>query len=272
MSFFNFVETFFFISLAITFVLIMMLVYHFKDRLSTLEKKSNTIVDIINNVVKELNIIKHQVISCNPIVPLNDAVSGPLIQCPMNRIQVIESNSETDSDSDSDISESDLDSDDDSTVYESSSESKEVEQETLNNEEQEPPSIVNEEPQSLDIEEPEYENIKRININLSQNNISEDLGDILEVQNDDIDIEEVPEEIELNENEPLLVINKIDESVNEPESNLEESQMNNQTDSEIYRKMEVGTLRALVISKGLATDTKKMKKQELIRLLETSDE
>jgi len=266
MSFFNFVETFFFISLAITFVLIMMLVYHFKDRLSTLEKKSNTIVDIINNVVKELNIIKHQVITCNPIVPMNDAVSGSH----MNRIEVIEN--DPDSDTDSDISESELDSDDDSTVYESSSESKRVEQELLNNEVQEPQSIVNGEPESSDIQEPDYENIKRININLSQNNISEDLGDILEVQNDDIDIEELPEEIELNENEPLLLINKIDESVNEPESNLEESQTNNQTDSEIYRKMEVGNLRALVISKGLASDTKKMKKQELIRLLETSEE
>jgi hypothetical protein len=244
----------------------MMLVYHFKDRLSTLEKKSNTIVDIINNVVKELNIIKHQVITCNPIVPMNDAVSGSH----MNRIEVIEN--DPDSDTDSDISESELDSDDDSTVYESSSESKRVEQELLNNEVQEPQSIVNGEPESSDIQEPDYENIKRININLSQNNISEDLGDILEVQNDDIDIEELPEEIELNENEPLLLINKIDESVNEPESNLEESQTNNQTDSEIYRKMEVGNLRALVISKGLASDTKKMKKQELIRLLETSEE
>jgi hypothetical protein len=246
-----------------------MLVYHFKDRLSTLEKKSNTIVDIINNVVKELNIIKHQVITSNiitgsPIVPMNDAVSGSH----MNRIEVIENDPDSESESDSDISESD----DDSTVYESSSESKRVEQELLNNEVQEPQSIVNGEPESSDIQEPDYENIKRININLSQNNISEDLGDILEVQNDDIDIEELPEEIELNENEPLLVINKLDESVNEPESNLEESQTNNQTDSEIYRKMEVGNLRALVISKGLASDTKKMKKQELIRLLETSEE
>jgi hypothetical protein len=248
-----------------------MLVYHFKDRLSTLEKKSNTIVDIINNVVKELNIIKHQVITSNiitgsPIVPMNDAVSVSH----MNRIEVIEN--DPDSDTNSYISESELDSDDDSTVYESSSESKGVEQESLNNEVQEPQSIVNGEPELSDNQEPDYENIKRININLSQNNISEDLGDILEVQNDDIDIEELPEEIELNENEPLLVINKLDESVNEPESNLEESQTNNQPDSEIYRKMEVGNLRALVISKGLASDTKKMKKQELIRLLETSEE
>lgn len=256
MSFFSFVETFFFISLAITFVLIMMLVYHFKDRLSTLEKKSNTIVDIINNVVKELTIIKQQV-TYNQIVPFVDIQpTAPIVQSPMQRIQVIED--EFSSDSESDISESDdseLDSDDDSTIYENRPEQFEI---SLHNN-----------------EEHENENIKRINVNLSQNSdIDEVLGDILEIQKEDIDVEELQEEIKLNENEPPIIINKLDESVgvNESEPILEESVSTNQVDSEIYRKMEVGALRALVISKGLASDTKKMKKPDLIRLLETAQE
>ena len=249
MSFFNFVETFFFISLAITFVLIMMLVYHFKDRLSTLEKKSNTIVDIINNVVKELTIIKQQVISYNQIVPLVDVQSTPLIQSPMQLIPIIADDSALDSESDSD-SESDIsESDDDSTVYDI---------------------------ESKELEEPESENIKRININLSQNSTNnEDLGeDSLEIQKEDLDVEDIQEEIELNENEAPIIINKLEESllVNEDESNLEEVSSTNQSDSEIYRKMEVGALRALVISKGLASETKKMKKPELIRILETVQE
>lgn len=251
MSFFNFVETFFFISLAITFVLIMMLVYHFKDRLSALEKKTNTIVDIINNVVKELTIIKQQVITYNQIVPLVDVQSTPLIQSPMQRIEVIENDSalDSESESESEISESN-DSDDDSTVDD--------------NEDDEH-------------EQSESENIKRININLSQDNTNdEDLGEeMLEIQREDLDvIEDIQEEFQLNENEPPIIINKIDESllVNEEESNLEELHSVNQPDSEIYRKMEVGTLRALVISKGLASDTKKMKKHDLIRLLENAQE
>jgi hypothetical protein len=54
MGFFNFIETFFFLSLGITFVLILLLVYHFKQRLTALENKSDTVFDILNNIVKEL--------------------------------------------------------------------------------------------------------------------------------------------------------------------------------------------------------------------------
>ena len=59
MGFFNIIETFFFLSLGITFVLILLLVYHFKQRLSSLENKCDTVFEIISNIVKELNNIKH---------------------------------------------------------------------------------------------------------------------------------------------------------------------------------------------------------------------
>ena len=62
MGFFNFIETFFFISLGITFILMILLIYHFKHRLFSLEKKSDTMFEIINNVVKELTNIKKIVI------------------------------------------------------------------------------------------------------------------------------------------------------------------------------------------------------------------
>ena len=59
MGIFNFIETFFFVSLGITFVLISLLVYHFKQRMSGLEQKCDTMFDIINNVVKELTVIRN---------------------------------------------------------------------------------------------------------------------------------------------------------------------------------------------------------------------
>ena len=65
MGFFNFIETFFFISLGITFVLILLLVYHFKQRVCSLEQKGNTMFEIINGVVKELTNIKKLVIQQN---------------------------------------------------------------------------------------------------------------------------------------------------------------------------------------------------------------
>ena len=58
MGAFNFIESFFLLSLGITFVLIVLLVYHFKQRLSTMEHKCDTMFDIIQNVAKELKQIK----------------------------------------------------------------------------------------------------------------------------------------------------------------------------------------------------------------------
>jgi hypothetical protein len=58
MAVFNFLETFFFISLGITFVLILSMVYHFKERLIAVEQSSYSLLDIINNLVVEINATK----------------------------------------------------------------------------------------------------------------------------------------------------------------------------------------------------------------------
>lgn len=61
-SMFNIIETLFYLSLAITFFLMILLVYHFKQRISFLEQKNETMFEIINNIVKELNNIKNSFI------------------------------------------------------------------------------------------------------------------------------------------------------------------------------------------------------------------
>ena len=55
MGLFSFVETFFFVSLGITFILILLLVYHFRQRFISLEQKCDTMFELINNIVTELN-------------------------------------------------------------------------------------------------------------------------------------------------------------------------------------------------------------------------
>jgi hypothetical protein len=55
-------ETFFFLSLGISFILILLLVHHFKKRLNLLEQKCDTMFDIIQNVAKELKQIKAPVL------------------------------------------------------------------------------------------------------------------------------------------------------------------------------------------------------------------
>jgi hypothetical protein len=54
----NFMDTFFFLSLGITFALILLLVYHFKQRFSNTEQKCDTMFEIINGMASELNSIK----------------------------------------------------------------------------------------------------------------------------------------------------------------------------------------------------------------------
>jgi hypothetical protein len=51
-------ETSFVISLGITFVLLLLLIYHFKQRLSVTESKQDTMFEIINNLAQELNNMK----------------------------------------------------------------------------------------------------------------------------------------------------------------------------------------------------------------------
>jgi hypothetical protein len=55
---FDFIENFFFVSLGITFVLIILLVYHFKQRITSMERKGDTMYELITNVVKELQFMK----------------------------------------------------------------------------------------------------------------------------------------------------------------------------------------------------------------------
>jgi len=142
MGFFNFIETFFFISLGITFVLILLLVYHFKNRICTLEQKGNTMFEIVNGVVKELTNIKKMVIqqgigasmlstmgSANmfskanpeqvlvngelkPIYPYQIPKHVKTSQVKSNQYNIVDEESESDSDSDSDSSYTDEDGED----------------------------------------------------------------------------------------------------------------------------------------------------------------
>ena len=62
---FSFLETGFFFTLAITFLLMLLLVYHFKQRLITTEQKQDTMFEIINNLVHEFNNIKSTIALMN---------------------------------------------------------------------------------------------------------------------------------------------------------------------------------------------------------------
>ena len=123
---FGMLENFFYISLGITFALILLLVYHFKQRLSASEKKADTMYEIITGVVQELNAIKshlhyleikqHQnaptVVQLQPQPVIQETVNNGPVETHVSSDSDIESESEQDSSSESEC-DSDYESDND---------------------------------------------------------------------------------------------------------------------------------------------------------------
>jgi hypothetical protein len=229
MSVFNLLETFFFISLGITFVLISLLVYHFRQRIMVLEQKNDTMFEIINNVVTEITNLRN--------ITMNPFQQQPPYQEYAEKIKIIEDEHFIQ-------------------VHREEDEDEEEEDEEEEDEEEED-------------EEDDYDDgieVKVINVNVDSTTAK-----IEEIA--DLDIEEIvqseddePKPIEdtILEDDPI-VVHKIDETIP-----IEYTPTLNNS-KEIYINMTTQNLKALVITKGLSTNPSKLKKHELIQLLENSE-
>ena len=243
-------ESFFFITLGISCVLLLMLIYHFKQRLSKLEQNNETMFEILNNIVQELSEMKNHNVSemqnkfVNQKINVNlddDDLPDLVTNNETNRFQhtlVLSSDEDDDSDEDADtIEDEDSDEDEDS-----------VEDEDIIHNEEDIKTVSVDIDNSLD----EIEQFEPNNSEVSENYDNENL-----------------EEVALNTEEiDNIKVNKLAEDVNDlEESNLLDSDVINK---DVYKKMTVPTLKALVIEKGLATETNKLKKNDLIELLESN--
>ena len=214
-------ETFLFVSLAITFILIVFLVYHFKSRITMVEHKCDTMFEIINNIVAEMNNTQNELHhSTNPEIQSNQDIYTH------NKIDIVLSDDESGSDDESDSVNS---------------------------------------------------NMRVININNVQDMDTVDSNYYHDNDNNDTHIEGVDEINDVNV-EPLntdnleMHIEKVEETTN----NLDdESTVSTYTETKhsmsIFKKMTLPLLKTYVIEKGLITDPSKMKKQDLINLIETND-
>jgi len=253
MGFFNILETFFFISLAITFVLIMMLVYHFKGRITVLEQKCDTMFDIMNNIVKELRTIK---MNCNTQMNCNQNNETMMFNQHHNLGEIFKQ-FHNNVDIDVDIDVDDMDDMDDMDGHDGHDGHDGIDDDDENDEIEVDIPHDNDNVvffEKIIVSDTEYEQpIKIINIDFnSENNLDE--------------LDEVDELDELDE---------LDEVLDELDELDEVNEVNNDEPSEVddvfrpdYKKMDTNYLRTMVISRGLATDTKKLKKNDLIRLLE----
>lgn len=226
MSAFSFIETSFFISLGITFVLILLLVYHFKQRLSIAESKQDTMFEIINNLAQELSNVKGAVLSyVRPSTPYpHNAISPHDASLLSDNIRAARSaaaaelNEVDEEDEDEEEDEEEDDDDEDSNSdYDSDCDS---------NSEHERILVSDEDDSNVNVETIVSNDADKLNI----------------ISSDDIHIDASEITLPIQSGEPSL-----------PN----------------YTKMNLGALKAFVVEKGWAVDATKMKKAQLIEIIET---
>ena len=274
MGAFNLIETFFFLTLGITFALIILLVYHFKKRISTMEQKSDTMFDIVQNVAKEIIIIKNECMSMKQPPPFPFASTGynpfmgNMMNMNMNMSDMVDMNNvifevndlgrnkcnekkveEIDEDGDSDQEEDDEDSDDSS-----DDDIEDIDTDTDADEIDTSKKIII------------IDDVKIINLNekLNLSEIHEIDENTLEF-NAENDTEPEQKMIEITEPEQILV-NKL----NETESNLVINPTSEDETTilyQMYSAMSVPELKKTVIAKGLCSSASKLKKDDLMKLL-----
>jgi len=268
MGIFNYIDTFFFISLGITFVLILLLVFHFKQQIVSLEHKNDTMFEIINNIVKEITYVKSAVFS-QPQFHMND--HDEIINLTANDIQnkqLVENKIVVSDDDDNSSDDSSEEDDSDNEEDESESEENDSENEEHDSEEHE---RHDEDPDNISSSQ---SSVKLINIEFGNNievsdNITEIYDDNNETENETSNNDELNTTI--LEDTTDIIVEKIDIQDNHLDNNVnteEHTQLENI--KEIYRKMTLLQLKALVISKGLTSDSSKMRKPELLKLLESN--
>lgn len=215
MGFFSFMETSFFFTLGITFLLILLLVYHFKQRIIATETKQDHMFELINNIVQEINNIKTSV----------SLMNRPSTPYPHN-------------------------------LQNSFTAEQQYSQET------------NDEP-----EEESYEDYSDDEIDVSDNNISDDEDEKVIVSddddqdddNDDISVEEISvdenfvENITTDDSEPVKV-----ESIDIIET-TEKPVKEKKPD---FNKMNLGNLKAYILEQGWVEDASKMKKAQILSLIQ----
>lgn len=267
MGFMNYIETFFFFSLAISFVLILLLVYHFKQRMVTMEQKSDTMVSIINDIAKELTYVRQ--VSTNYMMTSvssgnmggNSAYSFPPpfhSHGHSDRVEV--DDSEEDEDEDDDEEDSD-DEEDDSDDEEEPLDSKSTVLRTsdLGDDGGDPTSSGRRSSTHIIVvsdTEVEPDEIKVVCLEHDVQEtcgIDEEADFTSKIDDIDMDCTIIPESdpIDVSDESPEIVI---------PVPSV-------QPDIEMYRKMSTQALKAAVLASGLSEDPSKMKKPELLQLL-----
>jgi hypothetical protein len=217
-----------------------LLVYHFKQRITALEQKCDTMFEIINNIVKEITIIKTNTLTAPSA---RNPFSFDFFSKFRKTEPVISKTDESDN----------------VTATVKNQEEEEEEEDDDDDEEEEEEEEDDEEEEEEDDEEEGKENA-----NADANNEL------------DLDEEQEPTKILVLDDEPNTIKTISIDSEKVDDANIEmfvqktENSVKADTSKETYQKMSLAALKSLVTSKGLSSDPNKLKKPELIKLLESA--
>jgi len=229
MTLMNVMDSVFYLGLVITFLLILLVVYHFKNRVGTMEQRCDTMFEIMNNIVQELNVLRrHQQVSIGGGVHPTNA--------PTNVEQVYH---ETDTrEQELTYPENEYASSDESSY----SSDGDLEEESDDEEEDRVVELVNEDnAEQLD----DTDSLKHVQMNSETLEGESAQASLLEMDDSSIKIEKIETTLE-----------NIDTDENAVSSLMD-----------TYKNMTNSALKALVIEKGLNTNPSKLKKSELLELL-----
>ena len=263
----------FFVFLGIIVLIAGLLIIYFENKSREQNHKISSMLSLVSSLAEELNIVKFHLNRMNMVgagmsnlsvpvttnIPINSSETNNLGE----RLIEVSDNEEDDdeADEDEDDDEADEDEDDD----------EEDEDDDEDDDEQDEDDDDNEE---ISITELPLDDIKILNINDFKVNNSDDEDDDDEDDDeiDDIDDETNElinmtatfdiEEIDIKKKE----VNVHDDDNKETSSllNLEKSKNVEVID---YKKLSLNKLRSVVLEKGLVTDSSKLKKNELFKLL-----
>ena len=252
MKFIGFLDTFFILSLGITFVLLLVLVYHFRKRLNENESKYEKLLSIVNDIVQKLNeqqippsstadphlylnsnLMNQETWNMNMMSNLEESINEELED---DQIEVATFTGEEGTDEEEGSDEEDDEEEDD----------EEEDDDDEDDEDDDDEEEEDDEEEDDDEEEEELKEIKTISITddkVDANIDTEELDDDGPIDEKEVNLDVTP----LTEFDPIKV---------------------DKTNVVDYSSMTVSDLRKIVKDKELATNVSKLKKSELLELLE----
>ena len=274
-----FIESFFFLSLGITFILIFLMVFHFKQRIEKLERNNTDLSDLCNRIMKEVTNLHLQrgiqeqgiQLQKNNYVPPKEHIcenikistSIPISFCngKPEEIGEIGENGENGETYKKIIVMDDIL--DDEFDYEEGDEGDETDTDTDIDDEE----YIEEDEDIEDIEDIEIEEIEEIEEKEEKEIEAEEIDDVRILSLSTNVVDDVTELIKLeNENDNL------DENEEKPSfAFVIPTTTTTTTTNTNYHSINVKTLKIMAISKGLCSDTTKMKRVDLIKLLTDAD-